>query len=562
MDVRDILFGTIGGLALFLYGMGLLSDALKTAAGDRLRTLLAKVTKWRIVALLIGAGVTSLIQSSSAMTVMVVGLINAGLLTLKQAISVILGANIGTTITGWLVAAVTGLEAFKISLYALPLIALGFAVHVFCRRPKLKTYGKIMLGFGLLLLGLHVMKEAFGVLSDERNSPVAQVLQAIGDRPILAVLAGAFFTMMIQSSSASIAIVIVLAANGAFGTEWHNAFRIAIPFVLGDNIGTTITAQLAALRTNISGKRAALAHTLFNVVGVVVVLPLVYGGLYAWFVEFICPVSLTALTIGVHIAIAHSAFNIVAAFVVLPFVGLLEKAVLLILPTRRADLERQPVTLERHLLNTPPLAIEQAKREIVRMARTAKEALDNAVAGLCSDDWSRLSKVSDLEDAVDDFQTEITRYLVELSQRQLEPSMANELPVLLHMVNDIERVSDHATNIVEIAQRKIEQRQSFSNAAEQEVARLRVEVSHMFDNVLLAVEMEDTAAAEKALRHEEAINEMQVNFSHGHAERVTQGTCDVLTGLVFIDFINNMEKIGDHLTNVAQGVVGGLQWSA
>ncbi len=562
MDVKEILFGTVGGLALFLYGMGMLSDGLKTAAGERLKSLLAKVTKWPIMALLVGAGVTSLIQSSSATTVIVVGLINAGLLTLRQAISVILGANIGTTITGWLVAAVAGLENFKISTYAMPFIAIGFVMHVFASRRRIKTYGRILLGLGLLFLGLHVMKEAFGVFSHEENSPISGVLQAIGDQPILAVLAGALFTMLIQSSSASIAMVIVLAANGGFGNDWHDAFRIAVPFMLGDNIGTTITAQIAALRTNIAGKRAAMAHTLFNTIGVIILLPLVYFGLYANFIELICPVALTAGTIGVHIAIAHSVFNIAAAFIMLPFVGLLEKAVLKVLPVRRADLEAQPVTLERHLLDTPPLAIEQTKREIVRMIRTAKQALDYAVAGMCNDDRRSLAKVDKTEDAVDDFQTEITRYLVELSQGRLEPNMANELPVLLHTVNDIERVGDHAVNIAEIAERKIEQRQKFSEEADRDITRMRTEVSHMFDNVLLAVEMGDHNEAQKALTHEEAINKMQVEFRRRHAERLSHGDCGILTGLTFIDFVNNMEKIGDHLTNVAQGVIGGLQWGS
>ena len=558
--MREMIFGAVGGLALFLYGMGLLSDALKLAAGEGLRRMLRRITKWPLMALLIGAGATCLIQSSSATTVMVVGLINAGLLTLKQAISVLLGANIGTTVTAWLVAAVAGLKAFKISTYAMPFIGVGFVMHVFAKRPRTKTLGQIFLGLGLLFLGLHVMKEGLGDFSDKEQSPFVVVLQAIGDRPILAVAAGALFTMIIQSSSASIAMVIVLAVNGGFGTNWHEALRIAIPFVLGDNIGTTITAQLAALRTNIAGKRAAMAHTLFNVIGVALVLPLAYLGFYAKFVEFICPVSLTGKTIALHIAIAHSAFNVIAALAVLPFVGLLEKLVLVVLPTRRRHLEQMPVTLERHLLDTPAMALDQARREIVRMSRTAKSALELAVQAITEDDQVALNKVAPKENATDDFQTEITRYLVELSQRKLEPWMANELPVLLHTVNDIERVSDHATNITEIAQRKIDNRQSFSQAAERETARMRVEVSHMFDNVLLAVEMSDQAAAAKVLVHEEAINRMQIEYRHTHIERLKDGTCEPMAGLTFIDFINNMEKIGDHLTNVAQGVIGGLQW--
>jgi len=562
--MQDTLFGTLGGLALFLYGMGLLSDGLKLAAGDRLRNMLAKATRWPLMAMLIGTGVTCLIQSSSATSVIVVGLINAGLLTLKQGISVILGANIGTTITGWLVAAVAGLKYLKISTYAMPFIAIGFVLQVLGRKPSMKTLGQILLGFGLLFLGLHLMKDAFGDLTDKQNSPFVGVLKMIGDQPALAVLAGAAFTMIIQSSSASIAMVIVLAINGGFGSDPAEALRIAIPFVLGDNIGTTITAQLAALRTNISGKRAAMAHTLFNVIGVAIVLPLVYLRLYPQFVQWtvtrLSPLHLTLATLGAHVAAAHSIFNVAAACVVLPVVGLLEKLVLIILPTRAVHLEQMPVTLERHLLNTPSLAIDQTRAEIIRMSRAAKQALDLAVTAITKDNQAALNRVSQKEDSVDQFQSEITRYLVELSQRTLEPSMSNELPVLFHTVNDFERISDHAVNIAEIAQRKMDQRKSFSDGARREGGRMRVELAHMFDNVILAVEQSDIEAAQKALAHEAAINRMQITYRNNHLERMSTGVCDPMAGLIFIDFVNNMEKIGDHLANIAQGVIGGSQW--
>ncbi len=558
--MREMIFGMVGGLALFLYGMDLLSNGLKSAAGDRLRTMLEKITKWPIVALLTGAGVTCLIQSSSATTVMVVGLINAGLLTLKQALAVILGANIGTTITGWIVAAVAGTKAFKISMYAMPFIAVGFVLSAFARRPRFRTFGQVLLGLGLLLLGLHIMKEGLGDLTDKDASPIAGALRAIGDRPILGVLGGAIFTMIVQSSSASIAMVIVLATNGGFGEDWGDALRIAIPFVLGDNIGTTVTAQLAALRTNIAGKRAAMGHTVFNVIGVALMLPLVYLGIYNRLVELISPVALRAETIGVHIAIAHSAFNVVAAFVVLPFVGLLERLVLKILPTRRGQLEQAPVILERHLLDTPAVALDQARREIVRMSHTAKDAIDLAMTAITHDDQGALNNVARREDAVDEFQNQITRYLVELSQRELQPAMASELPVLLHTVNDIERISDHAVNISEIAQRKMDRRLVFSESAQRELARMRMALTHMFDNVVMAVEMSDPDLAAKALKEEDTINQMQIDYRRSHIDRLSSGKCDIMSGLTFIDYVNNMEKIGDHLANVAQGVLGGLRW--
>ncbi len=547
----------VGGLGLFLFGMGYLSGGLKRAAGDSLRKLLEKITKWPLIAMLVGAGVTCLVQCSAGAAVMVVGLVSGGLLSLRQALSVILGANIGTTFTAWLVA---GMSIFKITQYALPAIGIGFAMTALGKRPRTKHFGEILLGFGILFIGIYYMKGAFAPLNE--NHQVRDILIAIGDRPILAVLAGTIITMLIQSSSASIVMIQTLAFAGAFGIEWETALRIAIPFVLGDNIGTTITAQIAAWRTNLVGRRTAMGHTLFNVIGVLLVLPLVYLGWYVDLVKLVSPFALSKGTIMVHIAISHSLFNIVAAFVMLPLVGLLEKLVTKILPTRPRHLEQMPVTLERHLLETPPVAIDQTRREIVRMCSIAKDAVELAVTAITEDDRVALSKVARKEDAVDEFQTEITRYLVELSQRQLDPKMANELPVLLHTVNDIERVSDHATNIAEIAERKIQKRQTFSEEASQGMALLWTEVSHMLDNVLSAVEFSDSGAAERVLRHEEAVNQMQIDYRRAHITRLSDGTCAVLAGVFFVDFVDNMEKIGDHLTNVAQGVLAGLQWSS
>jgi len=558
MDVQAMVFGTVGGLALFLYGMGMMSGGLKQAAGDSMRALLARITKWRVMALLVGAGVTAIIQSSSATSVIVIGLINAGLLTLKQAICVILGANIGTTITGWLVAAVAGLKAFKISMYAMPLIAIGFGMHIGAKRERWKSIAMIVLGLGILFLGLDIMKDAFGDLSDREQSPFVNVLMLIGDQPILAVLAGMAFTVLIQSSSASIAMVIVIAVNGGFGSDPHDALRVAIPFVLGDNIGTTITAQLAALRTGRDGKRTAMAHTLFNVVGVVIILPFVYTGLYARLVEFVSPTD----AIHINIAISHSLFNIVAAFAVLPFVRVLEELVLRILPVRQTDATDQPVTLEVHLLDTPALALDQARRELLRMAGTAKDALADAFAAVLDNDRSKLEDVARKEDTVDDFQREITSYLVALSQRTLGRKQASEFPVLLHGVNDIERIGDHAKNISESAERKMHQGDHFSPEAKAEIVRMRVEVDQMFDDVLIALADSDVDIASRALAHEKIINRMQIDLRKSHVQRLTEGKCTAMAGMVFVDLVDNIEKIGDHLTNVAQGIVLGMQWVA
>jgi phosphate:Na+ symporter len=489
---------------------------------------------------------------------MVVGLVNAGLLALSQAICVVLGANIGTTMTAWLVGLASGLKMLNMSLYAMPMIALGMVIQFVGNKQRTKHIGQIMLGFGILFIGIGFMKEAFAPLAN--NDGVRQFLVSIGDQPIYAVLAGTAITVLIQSSSASIAIIQLLAIQGLFGGDPETAFRIAIPFVLGDNIGTTITAQLAALRSNVNARRAAMAHTMFNVFGVCWILPLVYLGWFPDVVNYITPWSLGFNTIGLEIAAAHSVFNVVNAVAFLPLVGLLERVVVRILPAREGDIQMQPVTLERNLLATPPVAMDQARRELVRMAETARDALDDAITAVRHDDRAALKRVAIKEDAVDDFQTEITRYLVELSQQTLSPEAANELPVLLHTVNDVERIGDHAVNITEIAVRKLDQKLTFSQHATEEMGRMRDEIYQMFDNILAAIGDNDLSAAEESFKHEETINRMQMELRRSHVRRLSEGTCSAMVGLLFVDFVDNLEKIGDHLTNIAQGVLGGLQW--
>ncbi|MCK4624409.1 MAG: Na/Pi cotransporter family protein [Phycisphaerae bacterium] len=552
--VFNVIFPLLGGLALFLFGMNMLSDGLKKVAGNRLRRLLEKVTKRPITALMIGAGITALIQSSSATTVIVVGLVNAGLLALRQAICVVMGANIGTTMTAWLV----GVAMLKISLYAMPIIAMGMILQFVGKRQRTKNIGQILIGFGILFIGIGFMKGAFAPLRGDEG--VQQFLASFADKPILAILVGAGITVLIQSSSASIAIIQAIAVGGLFGADPETAFRIAIPFILGDNIGTTITAQLAALRSNVNARRAAMAHTVFNIFGTCWVLPLVLVGWFPTIVSRITPWSLSFNNIALEIAAAHSVFNVINALAFLPLVGLLEKVVVRILPARKGDIQMQPVTLDRNLLATPPVAMDQARRELVRMAETARDALDDAITAVRHDDRAALKRVAIKEDAVDDFQTEITRYLVELSQRTLSPEEASELPVLLHTVNDIERIGDHAVNITEIAVRKLDQRLTFSQHATEEMGRMRDEIYQMSDNILAAIGNNDLSAAERALEHEKTVNRMQMELRRSHVRRLGEGTCSAMVGLLFVDFVDNLEKIGDHLTNIAQGVLGGLQW--
>jgi len=553
--ILDMIFGTVGGLCLFLYGMTQMSDGLKKVAGQRLKNILKSMTKKRLIAFLVGAGVTALIQSSSATTVMVIGFINAGLLTLRQAIPVIIGTNVGTTATAWLVS-ISGIGAFKITAYALPAVAVGFGLQVFGKRQSVKDTGQILLGFGILFIGIGFMKEAFGPLKESQR--VHEALIWFARYPLLAVLAGTGITMMLQSSSASIAMVQILAATGAFGNDWPRILLVVIPFILGDNIGTTITAQLASLQTNLHARRAAWAHTMFNVLGAFIWFWFI--GLLAKVVDIITPWESGPTTIAASIAAAHTTIKLLDSAIFLPMTAVLEKIVVFLVRERPTDIKMRPVVLDERLLNTPVIAIDQVKREIVRMVKTAKDAVNQAIEGLVEDDRQKLSLTRQTEDLIDEYQYEITSYIAALSRKELSGELSVELPVLLHTVNDLERVGDHAVNIAEIAERKIDQRLSFSEPAQAEVAQLRKEANQMFDYISAALENNDTEAAKSALVNENNLNRMQMNFRRSHVERMTKGLCSPETGLIFIDLVDNVEKIGDHLTNIAQAVIGGLQW--
>lgn len=560
--VKQVIFGTafftIGGLGLFLFGMGLMSDGLKKVAGRKLRKIVESMTKRPYMAFFVGAGVTALVQSSSATTVMIIGFVNAGLLTLKQAICVIIGTNVGTTVTAWLVS-ISGIGALKITLYALPAVGIGFFMQTLGKTRKTKSTGQILLGFGILFVGIAFMKEGFAPL--ERSEKVKDLFIALSDWPILAILAGTVLTLLLQSSSAAVAIVQLLAMEGAFGDQWQTVLNVSIPFVLGSNIGTTITAQLAAIQANLNAKRTAWAHTIFNILGVVIAYPFIHLGWFSALVGIISPWELGAGTIAAHIAVAHTIFNIGNSAIFLPMSGLLARLVVKLVPERAGDLAAKPVVLEEHLLDTPVIALEQAKREIIRMAKTAKTALENSIDGIVNDDRRKLESTRQIEDYLDEFQYEITSYLSVLSRRQLSDEVSVELPVLLHTVNDLERIGDHAVNIVEIAERKIEQKLSFSDSALDEADRLRKVAEQMFDNVIAALENNDARAARAALVNEGNLNKMQIDFRYSHVQRMSEGVCSPEAGLIFIDLVDNVEKIGDHLTNIAQAVIGGLQWN-
>ncbi len=548
--IKSLAFGLIGGLGFFFFGMHLMSDGLKKIAGERLKKILHLATKVPIIGILIGAGVTCLIQSSSATTVMVVGFVNAGLLVLKQAISVVIGANIGTTFTAWLV---SSMSVFKVTQYALPVVGIGFAMTKFGKTRKARFWGQVMMGFGLLFLGLDFMKDA--VVPLKKSQHVKDMFIMFSDSPLLGVLVGVIFTVILQSSSATIAIVQVLAYNGLI------SFPAAIPIILGDNIGTTITAQLAAMGTNLNARRAAMSHTLFNLTGTTYVLVLIYTGVLGKAINAVIPpAAITTTNIMFCIAVFHSSFNVFNALIFLPFIGWLEKASVWLVPKRKGMVEMGTKYLEKHLLETPPIAMEQAKKEVGRMLDLAGRSVSFAMKGFLENDAKATKPVSNLEQAVDTLQSEITQYLVELSQRNLEREESEELPVLMHCVNDIERVGDHAENIKELAEQKIEDKLPFTEEAMDGLRSMWAELQKMECDVKKALTTGDLEAAERSLMSEGRLNVFQEELKKAHVERLNSGRCNVWSGLAYIDLIDNLERIGDHLTNVAQGIIGCMRW--
>jgi len=472
--IKDIIFGTVGGLGLFLYGIHTMSDALQKAAGDRMRKILSMITNKAFFGLLAGVGITSIIQSSSATTVMVIGFVNAGLMTLKQAVGVIFGANIGTTITAQLI-------AFKITHYVLPIIGIGFILQFFCKKRVPKQIGMVIFGFGLLLLGLSIMTDTVRFLRS--SQAVRSIFVDFSRTPILGVIAGMCATMIVQSSSATVGMTMALGMGGLID------INAAIPLLLGDNIGTCVTAMLASIGTNVGARRAAVAHVLFNVIGTTIVLLLlpVYKTL----------VIHTADNIGRQIANAHTLFNVINAFLFLPFAGAYAKLIKKIVPGKDASLDYAPKFLEPHLLNTPSIAIKQAQKELVRMTGMVKTMVDKAMDGFFKKDIDMMHDAIKKEDAVDNLQSSITHYLVELSEKSLSSEMAEKIPALLHSVNDIERVGDISENLVELGERAIEKKLPFTDKAIKELKEVYSEVTAMLEDTINALELNDVEIARK-----------------------------------------------------------------
>ena len=534
---------------MFLFGMHMMSDGLKATSSQRVKKILTLLTKNRIVGVLLGSALTALIQSSSGMTVITVGLVNSGLLTLRQAIGVVMGANIGTTFTAWLVSFI---GVFKIADYALLFVGIGFFMTLLPKGSGHRDRGQILIGLGLLFLGLDFMKDAFHPLRE--SQAVLNTFQSLSQYPILAVIIGALVTILLQSSSATIAIVQLLAFQGLID------FSAAVPLVLGDNIGTTITAELASINTNTNAIRTARAHTMFNVIGVTIMMPLVILGIYQNLVTYIVPGELSAANVMIHIAVSHSTFNILNTIIMLPLIKYLEKIAILLSPKEKSKFNGSPVYLDRRLLTSPAAALFQARKEMLRMAEMARDALEMSFNAFINKDSKDFKRLSEIEDAIDNLQEEITGFLVDVSQQKLDEAQSDELPVWLHSVNDLERIGDHTENMVELTQRAIRLNTNLTEDARLELVTLYSKLLEMGDLLILAIMNSDRDKGYKALACEDKINLLYIEFRDSQIQRLNAGQCKPYDGIIFIDVLNNLEKIGDHLTNIAQAVLHEFQF--
>ena len=540
MDIFDVL-SLIGGLSLFLFGMNVMGQALERRAGNKLRTLLGRLTTNRMSGFLTGLGVTAVIQSSSATTVMVVGFVNSGLMTLSQAINVIMGANVGTTVTAWILS-LSGIDSgnmivqlFKPSSFTPILALVGIIFYMFCNNSKKKDTGTILLGFATLMFGMETMSAA---VSGLRDVPAFQELFIMFRNPVLGVLAGALLTAIIQSSSASVGILQALAVTGQV------SFGAAIPIIMGQNIGTCVTAMISSVGANKNAKRAAFVHLSFNIIGTVVWLTVfcIIKALFA-------PALLNQSASLVGIAVAHSVFNVLCTILLLPMAGFLERLAQRIVPDAKEPEVR--TELDERLLVTPPLALENCRKVSITMAETSAAALKEGLICLRSYDSALAEAIREKESKTDYYEDILGTYLVKLSGSQISENDSSEATKLLKVIGDFERISDHALNLLESAEELQQKGLAFTESAAGELEILSAAINEILDLSTNAFIYNDLESASKVESLEQVIDGLKEQMRTRHILRLQKGECSIDAGFVWSDLLTNLERTSDHCSNIA-----------
>ena len=543
--MSSIVIPFIGGLAMFIYGMNIMADGLQHAAGSKMKKILEVLTQNKLMGIALGALVTAIIQSSSATTVMVVGFVNAGLMNLTQAISVIMGANIGTTITGWLVSAGEWAKMFSPSTLAPIAVMVGVIVTLVGKRQQSKDVAGIIIGFGILFIGMNTMSDAVYPLRESEVFKTAFI--SMGSNPFLGILVGAGVTAIIQSSSASQGILLSLASAGLVPTN------AAVFIIMGQNIGTCVTAILSSVGASKNAKCVGTMHLTFNIAGTIIfsiLAMLLFARLDPSYGEGI--INMT------QISFIHTVFNVGTTIILMPFSGYIIKFAMKVNGLKAVETksdEAELVHLDKRMMSTPSVAVEGAKLETIRMGRIARENLSLALSTLSDHDEEKMADVKQREFVIDKLCDSISKYLIDLCMLHLSDKDNEMVTSLLNTVSDMERVGDHAENIVELAEEMRQEGISFSDTALEELNEMSTTTLGAYDNAVKALELDDITYAVKTSFLEDQVDAMEKKLRAGHIERLSNAECSVNAGIHFIDLLGNLERVSDHAMNIAQVVL-------
>ena len=534
----------IGGLAMFIYGMNIMADGLQNAAGSKMKKILEVLTQNKLMGILLGALVTAIIQSSSATTVMIVGFVNAGLMNLTQAISVIMGANIGTTITGWLVSSAEWAKFLSPSTLAPLAVMAGVIISLVGKKAKSKDVAAIIIGFGILFIGMSTMSDAVKPLRESETFKTMFI--SLGANPFLGILAGAVVTAIIQSSSASQGILLSLAAAGLVPT------KAAVFIIMGQNIGTCVTAILSSVGASKNAKCVGTMHLLFNITGTIlftIIALIVFAKADPSLGEGIITMT--------QISAIHTAFNIGTTIVMIPLSGLIIKIAMKVNGITKIETEdeTQLVHLDKRMMSTPAVAVAGAKLETIRLGRIARENLIMALETLETHDGDKIAAVKQKEGVINKVCDSVSEYLVELVMHHLNDRDNETVTSLLNTISDIERIGDHAENIAELADSMRNEDISFSETAMGELAEMAKTTVASYDNAIKATELDDVSYAVKTAFLERQVDKMEKDLRAGHISRLSNAECTVNAGIHFLDLLGNLERVSDHAMNIAQVVL-------
>ncbi len=530
----DFMLPVVGGLALFLYGMNIMGSGLEKTAGNRLSRLIEVLTSNKLMAVIVGAVVTVAVQSSSATTVMVIGFVNAGLMNLSQAVGVIMGANVGTTITAQII-------ALDLTAYVPVALILGVIMMFFSKKKKVRSLGEVFVGFGLLFLGMDMMGNGLAPLSELE---AFKTLIVRLENPILGALTGVMLTTVLQSSSAAIGLLQALASQGLIG------INIAFPILFGENIGTTTTALLSSIGAGVSAKRAAVIHFLFNLTGTVLFMTVLRK-----------PVEMAVLYVSpdnvqLQIANAHTLFNIINVIIQFPFMNYLVKAAEKLVPDSDAAELQVSLYLDNRILKTPSIALGQVNKEVIRMGDLVGENLNLARRVLVDEEYDSLDEGLEREDLINKIEREITEYLVHLSHGAISQKQHEEVNTLLYTINDIERIGDHVENMLELGQSKVDVNAKFSDLAKEHLDTMFRKSELVFGNAMKSFETDDEDLAREVEVLEDEIDDLEEYYREDHITRLNQRTCSTRSGLIFLDTLSNLERVSDHSYNISKYVYG------